>query len=374
VRGCVTHRADGTYAAVIELSRGPDGRRRHRWFGGYRTRKEAQAKLNELVAELQANTFVAPSKMRLAEFLRRWLAESAAHRLSGRSFERTQCIVERHLVPELGGYRLSELRPLHIQSYLSRARKGGRVNGSCETLAIDHLGQLRNRGVAKESHEGRVDRHQPAVHCRLEDADRRVVEDAAVASLALTQRPISALLVAQIPEPREHVEGRTVVIAQAGRRDEHGKAFATLAHERRLDPGGLSRELPAQRILHRVLFLGRPEGGGYATADELVVREPGHGAQGRVDVEEVAVRADERQAVRQVLNEAVDHALTRLRAACEQAAEVFLGTPELGEKSLARKPPSRQPHHHAPTHRPYPDYSVVFCHELAFLTATRGAW
>jgi integrase len=126
----VTHRADGSYAAVIELSRGPDGRRRHRWFGGYRTRKEAQAKLTELMAELQANTFVAPTKMMMAEYLRRWLTESAAHRLSARSLERTTCIVERHLVPELGGYRLSELRPLHIQGYLSGARKAGRKNGT----------------------------------------------------------------------------------------------------------------------------------------------------------------------------------------------------------------------------------------------------
>ena len=130
MRGCITHRADGTYAAVIELSRGPDGRRRHRWFGGYRTRKEAQAKLTALMAELQGGTFVAPSKMTVANYLRRWLTESAAHRLSARSFERTTCIVERHLIPELGGYRLAELRPLHVQAYLTQARKAGRKNGS----------------------------------------------------------------------------------------------------------------------------------------------------------------------------------------------------------------------------------------------------
>ena len=130
MRGCITHRADGTYAAVIELSRGPDGGRRHKWFGGYRTRKEAQTRLTELMHELQVNTFVAPTKMTVAEYLRRWLAESAAHRLSGKSFERTQCIVERHLIPELGGYRLAELRPLHVQAYLTGARKAGRKNGS----------------------------------------------------------------------------------------------------------------------------------------------------------------------------------------------------------------------------------------------------
>ena len=129
MRGCITHRADGTYAAVIELSRGPDGRRRHKWFGGYRTRKEAQVRLTALLGELQGGTFVAPSKMTVAEYLRRWLTESAAPRLSGRSLERTRCIVERHLVPELGGCRLCDLRPLHIQSYLSAARKSGRKNG-----------------------------------------------------------------------------------------------------------------------------------------------------------------------------------------------------------------------------------------------------
>ena len=129
MRGCITHRADGTYAAVIELSRGPNGRRRHKWFGGYRTRKEAQSRLTALLHELQDGSFIAPSKMMFDEYLRRWLADSAAHRLSARSFERTKCIVECHLIPELGGCRLAELRPLHIQAYLTAARRSGRKNG-----------------------------------------------------------------------------------------------------------------------------------------------------------------------------------------------------------------------------------------------------
>ena len=61
-----------------------------------------------------------PTTMLFADYLRSWLCECAAERLSARSLERARSISEGSLIPALGGYLLSDLSRLHIQRYLSR--------------------------------------------------------------------------------------------------------------------------------------------------------------------------------------------------------------------------------------------------------------
>jgi hypothetical protein len=60
--------AGGTWSYRIELGVGPDGRRRQRQQGGFRTKREAQTALNDALGELQRGEFVSPSKQTLAEF------------------------------------------------------------------------------------------------------------------------------------------------------------------------------------------------------------------------------------------------------------------------------------------------------------------
>jgi len=79
--------------------------------------------------------------MTVSDFLIRWLAEYAEHRVCGLTFESYERIVRRHLIPALGEQDLAELTSAQIQSYLHEKRCRGRLDGggfSACTVAQHH--------------------------------------------------------------------------------------------------------------------------------------------------------------------------------------------------------------------------------------------
>lgn len=90
---------------------GPDevGKRRQRWRGGYGTRKEAQAALNDALARLERGDYIAPERLTFGEFVReRWLPVIAGERRKTTlaSYERH---LRKHVLPEIGGIPLQRL-------------------------------------------------------------------------------------------------------------------------------------------------------------------------------------------------------------------------------------------------------------------------
>ena len=57
MRGHV-RKAGNTWAVVIDVCRGENGRRKHRWHSGYSTRREAQAALTEILGRIQAGAYI----------------------------------------------------------------------------------------------------------------------------------------------------------------------------------------------------------------------------------------------------------------------------------------------------------------------------
>lgn len=124
MRGCISKRSSGTYSVVVELGRNAEGKRRQVSRGGFRTKKDAEVALAELLQEVQGGTYIKPREVRVAEYLREWLA-GARPNLSGKTHERYRAVIEKHLIPGLGQARLAELRALHIQKlYTSWQRPG----------------------------------------------------------------------------------------------------------------------------------------------------------------------------------------------------------------------------------------------------------
>ena len=63
----------GTWSYRIDLGFDDVGKRRQREASGFRSKKEAEAALNDAMAGLQRGTFVAPTRTTLREFLDTWL-------------------------------------------------------------------------------------------------------------------------------------------------------------------------------------------------------------------------------------------------------------------------------------------------------------
>ena len=62
MRGSIIRRGK-SYSVVVDLGRDPEtGKRRQKWHSGYRTKREAEAALADLVGSVNRGTYVAPSK------------------------------------------------------------------------------------------------------------------------------------------------------------------------------------------------------------------------------------------------------------------------------------------------------------------------
>jgi integrase len=129
--GHIRRRGKDTWEVAIRLGRDPStGQYRRKFIAVKGTKSDARKVLTEALHEHDTGIDVDPGKLTVAEYLRRWLRDYAAHNVAPSTLARYDGIVERHLIPQLGGLGLRDLRPAHIQAAYGRAlTAGGRVDG-----------------------------------------------------------------------------------------------------------------------------------------------------------------------------------------------------------------------------------------------------
>ena len=132
MRGHIRKHRKG-YAIVLYLGRGPKGQRRYRWFTGYPTRPDAERALPDLLKRAQGGLFSAHTAANrprtLGDYLRIWLDDYAAGRVTPRTLQGYRQMVDLHLTPKLGGLRLDRLQPWQFERYYAEAQAKGRIDG-----------------------------------------------------------------------------------------------------------------------------------------------------------------------------------------------------------------------------------------------------
>jgi integrase len=129
MKGHVRERSPGRWAIVIdEPSEG--GKRKQRWHSFKGTKREAQAKLHELIASIRKGDYVEPSKLTVAEYVRGRIAQwAAAGEISPKTTERYTELLDNQIVPHLGTKSIQKLRPADIESWHTALKSGGRKDG-----------------------------------------------------------------------------------------------------------------------------------------------------------------------------------------------------------------------------------------------------
>ncbi len=93
----------------------PDGRPVRRAFYG-RTKAEALAKREKAISDYHNGLMVFDGKrVTVGDHLARWLEESVRGNVAPRTLANYRLQVERHIAPTLGGVRLRDLSPAHVQ-------------------------------------------------------------------------------------------------------------------------------------------------------------------------------------------------------------------------------------------------------------------
>jgi len=102
-----------------------EGGRRRQAKRSFRTKKEAQAALTELLAAHQTGTFVAPNRMPLREFVEPWLAGLANQGRKPTTLRGYRTAVETHVLPRLGNIALQEIRAPDLDAMYAELLRSG---------------------------------------------------------------------------------------------------------------------------------------------------------------------------------------------------------------------------------------------------------
>ncbi len=125
---------------VIDLGFGHDGRRRQKWHGGFRTRREAEAARAQLVTDVNTGSYVIPGRTTLAEWIRDSWLPMTEPRVKPTTFHSYKRNLELHVIPILGQKRLQQLTPPMLTGLYGGLAQGTneRKGLSAKTISYVH--------------------------------------------------------------------------------------------------------------------------------------------------------------------------------------------------------------------------------------------
>lgn len=116
-------RKDGRYETRAVLNT-PTGRHRMSFYGA--TAKEANdKKIAALADQNRGVMFADPKGLTVAEYLTRWLSDTARYQVSEGTFERYERTCRNHLLPFFERLRLRDLTPAHVRAFKARKIEEG---------------------------------------------------------------------------------------------------------------------------------------------------------------------------------------------------------------------------------------------------------
>ncbi len=132
MKGSIRQRSKGSWEICIDCGRGPATDKRLRHFETVKgTKKDAQRRLAELLVSIEKGSYIRqPKELTVAVWLQRWVDTHAQSNLSPKTVESYEQELRCHVIPSLGGIRLNELRPHHIQEFIVKALSEGRRDGT----------------------------------------------------------------------------------------------------------------------------------------------------------------------------------------------------------------------------------------------------
>lgn len=125
----IRERRENVWEINIDLGNDPATGRRRRAFHTFRgTMREAQSEERRLLVARDAGTYVAPSALKVGEFLNDWLkAHEVGGNISHRTAQGYADMLRLHIAPSLGDIKLGKLQPKHLQDFYTKELESGRV-------------------------------------------------------------------------------------------------------------------------------------------------------------------------------------------------------------------------------------------------------
>ncbi len=156
-----TRKRGATWTWHLGIADPATGRWRQLSKGGFRTRREAQAALNEAMAALRSGSFVEPSRLTLGAFLtEQWLPTTRAA-VRPTTWTTYRIYAEAQVVPALGHVPLQALTAAHLnRPYADLAEHGRRDGrGGLKPKSVRHVHVLLHKALGDAVRWGLVARN-----------------------------------------------------------------------------------------------------------------------------------------------------------------------------------------------------------------------
>jgi integrase len=126
---------------------GANGARETKYVSVKGTKREAAAKLTELLSQSARGTLVDPSKESFGAFLDRWDSWASTN-LAGKTLERYRGLIACQVKPQFGEFPIQKLRAVHLQEgYAKLLRDGGVTGKPLSARSVGHVHRLIHRAL-----------------------------------------------------------------------------------------------------------------------------------------------------------------------------------------------------------------------------------
>jgi len=133
---------------IVDLGVDQGGRRRQKWHGGFRTRREAEVVRAKLVDELHSGSYISPSRSTLSEWtIDSWLPTMAT-RIKPSTLHSYRRNLEIHVLPALGGKPLQQITPVMLNTLYANLASATSERDALSAKTIRYIHTIIHKALA----------------------------------------------------------------------------------------------------------------------------------------------------------------------------------------------------------------------------------
>ncbi|MED0676730.1 Arm DNA-binding domain-containing protein [Aneurinibacillus thermoaerophilus] len=95
------------------------GKRKQKWFSGYKTKKEAEKACAEMIAQIENGKYFKESKITFKDFIQEWLKTVAKPTLRATTYTGYKSAIQSRLIPAFGNKKLIDIKPVQVMKFYS---------------------------------------------------------------------------------------------------------------------------------------------------------------------------------------------------------------------------------------------------------------
>ncbi len=138
-----------SWYVVVNVGIDADGRRRQKWHGSFRTRKEAEVARAKLVDDVHSGSYVTPGRTTLAEWVNESWLPMTATRVKPTTLHSYRRNLEIHVLPTLGSKPLQQLTSTMLNTlYTALASESVPERGGLSAKTISYVHTIVHKALA----------------------------------------------------------------------------------------------------------------------------------------------------------------------------------------------------------------------------------